>query len=284
MSCKYRVVVSIDGGGKKGIIPLRILSFLEEQLHAYIPDAHLSSWVDVYGGTSTSAIIAGALAVSGVGGRTHSPTEITDLYLHRGEHFFDSPKSVHSVHPLNFLLEHFYGDLTLGQIRKHFLFVSYDLDKDEPFLFSDSQHHIQQISVAKMMQACCAMPGFLEAVKIGNKRLADGALTTKNPAKLAFQYARVFYPDDPIVLISIGTGKLQAGSFEEMQAEEQHNTLSELAQRDSKLVYFRFNPELEAQDYSTEQLLALTDVYIQENLRSIERLLHLMEIKAGRLL
>lgn len=284
MSCKYRVVVSIDGGGKKGIIPLRILSFLEEQLHAYVPEAHLSSWVDVYGGTSTSAIIAGALAVSGVGGRKHSPTEITDLYLHRGEHFFDSPRSAHSVHPLNFLLEHFYGDLTLGQIRKHFLFVSYDLDKDEPFLFSDSQHHIQQISVAKMMQACCAMPGFLEAVMIGNKRLADGALTTKNPSKLAFQYARVFYPDDPIVLISIGTGKLQAGSFEEIQAEEQHETLSELAKKDSKLVYFRFNPELDSGDYSTEQLLVLTDVYIQENLRSIERLLHLMEIKAGRLL
>jgi patatin-like phospholipase/acyl hydrolase len=284
MSCKYRVVVSIDGGGKKGIIPLRILSFLEEQLNAYVPDAHLSSWVDVYGGTSTSAIIAGALAVSGVGGRKHSPTEITDLYLHRGEHFFDSPKSSHSVHPLNFLLEHFYGDLTLGQIRKHFLFVSYDLDKDEPFLFTDSQHHIQQISVAKMMQACCAMPGFLEAVLIGNKRLADGALTTKNPSKLAFQYARVFYPDDPIVLISIGTGKSQAASIEELQAEEQHDTLVELAKKDSKLVYFRFNPELENTDHSTEQLLGLTDVYIQENLRSIERLLHLMEIKAGRLL
>jgi patatin-like phospholipase/acyl hydrolase len=284
MSCKYRVVISIDGGGKKGLIPLRLLSFLEEQLNTYIPKSHLSSWVDVYAGTSTSAIIAGALAVSGVNGRTHYPSDMTELYLSRGKHFFDSPKSNHSVHPLNYVLEHFYGDLTLSQIRKHFLFVSYDLDRDEPFLFTDSQHHIQQISVSKMMQACCAAPGFLDAVLIGNKRLADGMLTTKNPSKLAFQYARVFYPDDPIVLISIGTGKSPEGSFEEKQAEDQHEHLVELAKNDSKLVYFRFNPELSDPNMEMEQLIEATDVYIDENKRSIERLLHMMEIKAGRLL
>lgn len=284
MTCKYRVVVSIDGGGKKGLIPLRFLSFLEEQLNEYVPKSHLSSWVDVYAGTSTSAIIAGALAVSGVGGRTHNPSEMTELYLKRGKHFFDSPKSTHSVHPLNYVLEHFYGDLTLSQIRKHFLFVSYDLDRDEPFLFSDSQHHIQQISVSKMMQACCASPGFLDAVLIGGKRLADGLLTTKNPAKLAFQYARVFYPDDPIVLISIGTGRSSDNTFEEEHAESQHQHLLEVAKNDSKLVYFRFNPELERPDMEMEQLIEATDVYIGDNKRSIERLLHLMEIKAGRLL
>lgn len=284
MACKYRVVVSIDGGGKKGLIPLRILSFLEEQLSQYMPGNHLSSWVDLYAGTSTSAIIAGALAVSGVGGRSHFPSDMTELYLNRGQHFFDTPKSPHSVHPLTHILEHFYGDLTLSQIRKHFLFVSYDLDRDEPFLFSDAQHHIQQISVSKMMQACCATPGFLDAVMIGNKRLADGLLTTKNPSRLAFHYARVFYPDDPIVLISIGTGQTGENTYEEIQAEEQHRSLIDTARNDSKLVYFRFNPVLGSPETEMEQLIELTDVYIRDNMQSMERLLHLMEIKAGRLL
>ena len=284
MACKYRVVVSIDGGGEKGLIPLRFLSFLEEQLNVYVPNSHLSSWVDVYAGTSTSAIIGGALAISGVGGRNHYPSEMTELYLKRGKHFFDPSKSRDSVHPLNYVLEHFYGELTLGQIRKHFLFVSYDLDRDEPFLFTDSQHHIQQISIAKMMQACSATPGFLDAVMIGNKRLADGMLSTKNPAKLAFQYARVFYPSDPIVLISIGTGETKSNNIEEIQAEDQHQILLEMAKKDSNLVYFRFNPIIEDTAVKMEQLIALTDVYINDNKQSIERLLHLMEIKAGRLL
>lgn len=283
-SCKYRVVVSIDGGGKKGLIPLRVLSFLEEQLNMFVERSHLSSWVDVYAGTSTSAIIAGALAVSGVNGRDHYPSEMTELYLRRGKHFFDPQRSSHSVHPLNYVLEHFYGDLTLGQIRKHFLFVSYDLDRDEPFLFSDSQHHIQQIAISKMMQACCASPGFLDAVRIGNKRLADGMLTAKNPSKLAFQYARVFYPDDPIVLVSIGTGMSRELTFEEIQAEEQHRMLMDMARNDSGLVYFRFNPELSAPEVEMEELLQMTDQYIHDNMPSFERLLHLMEIKAGRLL
>lgn len=284
MSCKYRVVVSIDGGGKKGIIPLRMLSYLEGQLRVFTPNAQLTSWVDVYAGTSTSAIIAGALAISGTGTRNHTLEAITDLYLHRGSRFFDVQKSNRSVHPLNFLLNHFYGDLTLGQIRKHFLFVSYDVDRDEPYLFTDSQHHIQQLSVSKMMQACCATPGFMGAVMIGNKRLADGMLTTKNPAKLAYQYAKVFYPDDPIVLISIGTGKTQHPAAIEIQAEEQHEQLVELARNEHGLVYFRFNPELNEEENEPEQLMAQTNRYISENQRQIERLLHLMEIKAGRLL
>lgn len=283
MTCKYRVVVAIDGGGKKGLIPLRFLSFLEAQLNEYMPQTHLSSWVDLYSGTSTSAIIAGALAVSG-GSRTHYPSDMTELYLQRGHHFFDSQKSRHSVHPLNYMLEHFYGDLTLSQIRKHFLFVSYDLDGDEPFLFTDSQHHIQSIPISRMMQACCASPGFLEAVMIGNKRLADGMLTTKNPSFLAFQYARVFYPDDPIVLLSIGTGKGLLPTPEDIQAEEQHNKMLELAKNDSKLIYFRFDPEVEAPDPTMEQLIEATDVYIDDSRATIDRLLHLMEIKAGRLL
>jgi len=284
MTCKYRVVVAIDGGGKKGLIPLRFLSFLEEQLNEFVPKSHLSSWVDVYSGTSTSAIIAGALAVSGSGGRMHYPSDMTELYLQRGKHFFDAPKSKQSVHPLNYVLEHFFGDCTLGQIRKHFLFVSYDLDGDEPYLFTDSQHHIQSLPISKMMQACSATPGFLEAVMVGNKRLADGMLTTKNPANLAFQYARVFYPDDPIVLISIGTGKGLLPTMEDIQAEQQHEKMTEIAKTDSKLIYFRFDPDLESPDPSMEQLIEATDVYINNSRSAIDRLLHLMEIKAGRLL
>lgn len=284
MTCKYRVVIAIDGGGKKGLIPLRFLSFLEEQLNEFIPRTHLSSWVDVYSGTSTSAIIAGALAVSGSGGRTHYPSDMAELYLKRGKHFFDLPRSKRSVHPLNYVLKHFYGDLTLSQIRKHFLFVSYDLDRDEPFLFTDSQHHIQNIPISRMMQACSATPGFLDSVMIGNKRLADGMLTTKNPAHLAFQYARVFYPDDPIVLISIGTGKGLLPSVEDLQAEAQHQKMNELSRNDPKLIYFRFDPDLEAPDPSMEQLMEATDVYINSSKSAIDRLLHLMEIKAGRLL
>lgn len=283
MNCKYRVVVSIDGGGKKGLIPLRFLSFLESRLNAYSPDTHLSSWVDVYSGTSTSAIIAGALAVSG-NGRTHYPSDIAELYLQRGHHFFDPQRSRNSVHPLNYVLEHFYGDMTLSQIRKHFVFVSYDLDADEPFLFTDSQHHIQNIPISRMMQACCASPGVMEAIMIGNKRLADGMLTTKNPSHLAYQYAKVFYPDDPIVLISIGTGKGLLPTIEDIQAEEQHDKMTAIAAENSKLIYFRFNPEIEAPDPTMQQLIEATDVYINDSTSTIDRLLNLMEIKAGRLL
>jgi uncharacterized protein len=283
MNCKYRVIVSIDGGGKKGLIPLRFLSFLEERLNEFSPKTHISSWVDVYSGTSTSAIIAAALALSQKG-KMHKPSDMVDLYLKRGHHFFDSQRARKSVHPLNYVLEHFYGDLTLAHIRKHFLFVSYDLDADEPFLFTDSQLHVQNIPISRMMQACCASPGMMEAIMIGNKRLADGMLTTKNPSHLAYQYAKVFYPDDPIVLLSIGTGKGILPTIEDLQAEEQHQKMLNTAKTDQRLLYFRYDPYIESMDPTMQQLIDATDVYIRESESSIDRLLHLMEIKAGRLL
>ncbi len=72
--------------------------------------------------------------------------------------------------------------------------------------------------------------------------------------------------------------------MQDIQAEEQHHKMLELAKNDSKLIYFRFDPELEAPDPTMEQLIEATDVYIDDSKPAIDRLLHLMEIKAGRLL
>lgn len=53
-----KVIVSIDGGGMRGIIPLAILAELEAQIGA---PAH--QWIDFIVGTSTGAIIAAGLSL-----------------------------------------------------------------------------------------------------------------------------------------------------------------------------------------------------------------------------
>lgn len=282
MTCKYRVVVSIDGGGRYGVVPLRFLSYLEGELNALVPRGHVSNWVDLYAASSTSAIIAGALASSGNKLPCVRPSDLLHIYLHRGKHFLTPPKGPHSVQALNYVVEHFFGQLTLGQINKHFLFVAENAESGDPFLFTDIQQHLQGCTVAKMMLACSAAPGFLDTEVIAGKPLKDARKNCRNPSIMALNYARIFYPDDHIVLISIGTGGHNRGNDDQSLLADKE--LRENKLLGDKLLYFRFNPVLNDKDTSNEGLLASVDNHIVEYQPQLNRLLQLMEIKAGRLL
>ena len=37
MECKYRVILSIDGGGIRGVVPLKILTYIQEQVSKLDP-------------------------------------------------------------------------------------------------------------------------------------------------------------------------------------------------------------------------------------------------------
>ncbi|KAK7849356.1 patatin-like protein 2 [Quercus suber] len=55
-------ILSIDGGGVRGIIPATILAFLESQLQEFDgEDARLADYFDVIAGTSTSGLVTSML-------------------------------------------------------------------------------------------------------------------------------------------------------------------------------------------------------------------------------
>lgn len=70
-------ILSIDGGGIRGIVAARMLEAIAQQL-----DRPLSQYFDLITGTSTGALIAAGLMVG------KSPTELVNLYLHRGTKIF----------------------------------------------------------------------------------------------------------------------------------------------------------------------------------------------------
>ena len=294
MVCKYRVVLSIDGGAARGIVPLRILSFLQDSVKSIEKDLDIPTWVDVFSGTSTSSIINGALMLRDQKGRAlHDPKSMLNIYVHRGNQIFTKNNGMdpqHSVYPLSFVLEHFFGMITLEQITKHFLFVSYDLNSEQQFIFTDTIDRFRSLSLSKMMTACSAYPGVFPPLKIENYMLADGMLSTKNPALLSYEYARVFYPDDPIILISLGTGINNPAlmDFNEIEVLKTHEHLENIAKDDDRLIYFRFQPELlkaneDVEDASPENMLNLlddTDDYLNRESANISRLMSLIRIKA----
>ncbi len=81
-----RKILSLDGGGIRGVLTLEILLELENQLKTELKkdDAfRLSDFFDYIGGTSTGAIIAAGLS------RGMSVTELLNFYEEKGEAMFD---------------------------------------------------------------------------------------------------------------------------------------------------------------------------------------------------
>lgn len=294
MQCRYRTILSIDGGGIRGILPLLILQHIQSEFSKIDTQQNLTDWIDIFAGTSTGAIISGALMLSDHNGKDkYTTSDILKLYKTRGKQIFNKQLSTHTNHPeypLKLVLEQNFQHSQIKDAKKHFLFVSYDLNAQAPFIFTDDMKRYQNLSLSKIMMACSAVPGYFTPITLGEKSLADGMLTAKNPSRLAFEYAKLYYPEDPIVVISMGTGKLDASQNDaiELESIRVHDELQALEKQDKNLIYFRFQPELnyaksDLADTSNENIRDLeSDAhhFIQNNTYLFDRLFKYMSIRA----
>ncbi|XP_062100855.1 patatin-like protein 2 isoform X2 [Humulus lupulus] len=83
-------VLSIDGGGVRGIIPATILAFLESQLQELDGyQARLADYFDVIAGTSTGGLITAMLAAPNVNGRPcFAARDIKSFYIEHSPKIF----------------------------------------------------------------------------------------------------------------------------------------------------------------------------------------------------
>lgn len=296
MKCKYRIIVSIDGGGIRGVLPLVILDHIQKKVSEYFEIDQIQQCVDLYAGTSTGAIIGSALMLQDKKGKyIYSLEKIKSLYMHRGQQIFN--KTLHdssiasSVSPLKLVLENNFGAYDISSIRKHFLFTSYDIVSDSPFIFMDKMERFRDVALSKVLLACCALPGLFTPVKFGSQELVDGIIAAKNPSMLSYDYIKLYYPNDPIILLSFGTGKLGAEKEDYIEREMQatHKQLKQISLRDPNLIYYRFQPDLnnantEIGDTSPGNIMALEQDafnFIANNKPLFESLYDLIEIKVA---
>ena len=83
-------VLSIDGGGVRGIIPGTILAFLEAKLQELDgPDARVADYFDVVAGTSTGGLVTAMLTAPDKEGRPlFKAKDINDFYLRHSPKIF----------------------------------------------------------------------------------------------------------------------------------------------------------------------------------------------------
>lgn len=222
-----RRLLSLDGGGIRGVITLQVLAELEEQLKANAgggDDFRLGDYFDYIGGTSTGAIIASCLA------HGFPVKKIAELYDSLGKEMFKKPWNPvkwlwykYQSEPLVGQLKDIFGKdedgddfkLGSGQLRCLLLLVLRNVSTDSPWPISSNpfaRYNIGEgadygakksnlfVPLCQLVRASTAAPTFFspQEIEVSSKnsvkkfKFEDGGVTPyNNPAFLLYRMATV---------------------------------------------------------------------------------------------
>lgn len=218
-------VLSLDGGGIRGVIPALVLTELEQRAGKPI-----SQLFDLIAGTSTGGILAlGLTKPNGMGEPEYRAADIVDLYANEGKRIFSrsiwhKTRAVGSLldekypaSPIEGVLDEYFGDARLKDALTDVLVTSYEIEKRSPWFFrsrkarEDEQFDFPMKEVAR---ATSAAPTYFEPAKLEAKgtvdywALIDGGVYANNPTMCGIVEAKRSHGADELLVVSLGTGQL----------------------------------------------------------------------------
>src|ERR1700687_1855178 len=225
-------LLSIDGGGLKGLIPAEALTEIETQLDALTGQSlPLCDRFDLIGGTSTGAILAVGLALG------LKAAELRDFYLKFGKHIFTKvllPVRFWHSYPAGPLEQHlkdvFGKDTTLGSgnLRTNIVIVSKNVTLGTTWFFTNNPNgkyftNNRGLPLWQIVRASSAAPTYFppRTISVPNDagepqeyEFIDGGVSSyNNPSMQVFLEAtdpryEFGWPTgtSKLLLISLGTG------------------------------------------------------------------------------
>jgi predicted acylesterase/phospholipase RssA len=224
-------ILSIDGGGIRGIIPTMVLQ-------AILPKTKAQEAFHIIAGTSTGGIIASALSKPNPLGLN----EILSLYVDHGYeifdkdsenqwHFISGPR--YSADALESQLKAKLGDTYLSDVKDTELLVpSYAIRLPEPdanggtcapaffrswqargIQLSGKPAHKYDFKLAEIARATSAAPTYFAPAMIHNRAgqaftMIDGGVSANNPTICAIVEAYRLYHSTDFLVVSLGTGSV----------------------------------------------------------------------------
>ncbi|KFK30333.1 hypothetical protein AALP_AA7G248300 [Arabis alpina] len=207
-------ILSLDGGGVRGIIAGVILAYLEKQLQELDgEDMRLADYFDVVAGTSTGGLMTAMLTVPDETGRPQfAAKDIVPVYLEHSPKIFPQPEGLFARLPklpkllsgpkydgkyLKNLLSKVLGETKLHQTLTNIVIPTFDIKKLQPTIFSSYQSLVYPSLDVKLSDICIgtsAAPTFFPPHYFSNEdilgnnsefHLIDGGITANNPTLVA---------------------------------------------------------------------------------------------------
>lgn len=205
-----RRILSIDGGGIKGVVPAAFLAQLEETLGESI-----THFFDLIVGTSTGGIIALGLGLG------LSAADILHFYEDLGPAIFAGNRltrglrhvgfAKYHARPLRQALEATFGEKTLGESITRLVIPSLNLETGEVHLYKTAHHPRLEVDCKEravdVALATSAAPTYFPTHRSAKGiPLIDGGMWANNPTGLAVVEAVgvLDWPRDAIYVLSLG--------------------------------------------------------------------------------
>ncbi|XP_016509462.2 patatin-like protein 2 [Nicotiana tabacum] len=213
---KIVTVLSIDGGGIRGIIPGTLLAFLESKLQDIDgPNARIADYFDVVAGTSTGGLISTMLTAPNKDNRPlYAAKNITNFYMDHGPkifpessrsgfvkritNLFGGPK--YDGNYLRTLVKSILGNLTMKQTLTQTIIPAFDIKRLQPIVFttSDAKAHVSRDALlSDICLSTSAAPTYFPPYyfetkdaegKIRTFDLIDGGVAANNPTLVAISH------------------------------------------------------------------------------------------------
>ncbi len=240
MSGKKVVILSIDGGGIRGIIPGVIMEYIESELRKKEgDDVRIADYFDLVAGTSTGGILTGLYLMpddQNPSRPKYNASDAVNLYFLNGPKIFDLNlwRRINTVAGLTDekydadyfekALLRYFGDSLLSDLLKPSLITAYDIEKRKAIFFTSKQAGVTPLKNFKMrdvVRATASAPTYFEPPLIYSQSgtayaLIDGGLYANNPALCAYAEARKMsfsaqgkasHPcGEDMLIISLGSG------------------------------------------------------------------------------
>lgn len=265
-------VLSIDGGGTRGLVSMEILRHIEKSTNKKIHELF-----DLICGVSSGAIIT-----MGIGSGRFTLDQCETFYREMSENIFktdfwsSTPRLFmsHAYYDASIFektLKKAFGNTTLMTLASEaghprLVAVSVNAHSVQPFLFRNYSHkptigHLFdgtcKAEVWQAIRASSAAPGFFEEFKFNSSILLDGGMLVNNCTGVAHAEANLLWPHEPIqCIVSIGSGKFKPRDIMKANAtslyEKAHGLVYSATDTETihmimhSLVksYYRFNPQL----------------------------------------
>lgn len=224
-------ILSIDGGGIRGVIPAMVLEHLEQKVGVPI-----YQMFDLIAGTSTGGILALGLTKPRAAHDqrpTYSASDMIRLYSQQGPQIFDNSfwhrvqsawgmgeekyvsKGIESV------LKKTFGRTRLKAALTPVLIPAYEIEQRKAFFFKSlraGKEGYDNFPMWQVARSTSAAPTYFEPAKLkssgdstnrrGYVALIDGGMFANNPAMCAYVEAKTLFPDEEeFLIVSLGTGE-----------------------------------------------------------------------------
>ena len=216
-------ILSIDGGGIKGLFPATVLAELERR---YLGGGSIAGYFDLVAGTSTGGILALGL------GAGLTAAEMAELYLTRGPEIFPQPSDTawgrvqswwkgkrnyvlynYERKPLEALLTGALGDRLLGDSTVRLCIPAFEGKHSEVFVFKTPHHPDYKFDRLEPMVKVSAgirrqHRPTSDLSEHNGYTLVDGGVWANNPVMLAVIEALTCFDidRDRIDVLSLGCG------------------------------------------------------------------------------